>query len=99
LQGPLLGSDGTDNNLNQPGQIAAEPGYNQISLRLLSGGDVLLSFAGIAGANYALDRCASLSPANWVPQATNPAGAGGVLVFTNKPDPTTYNFWRVRSVP
>ncbi len=76
-----------------------EPGYNQISLRLLSGGGVLLSFVGIAGTNYALDRSASLSPANRVPQATNPAGAGGVLVFTNKPDLTTYNFWRVRSVP
>ena len=99
LPGPLLRNDGADNNINQPGQIAVEPGYNQISLRLLSGGDVLLSFVGIAGANYALDRSASLSPANWVPQATNPAGAGGVLVFTNKPDPATYNFWRVRSVP
>ena len=58
-----------------------------------------LSFVGIAGTNYALDRSFSLSPANWVPQATNPAGAGGVLVFTNTPNPTTNNFWRIRSVP
>ena len=99
MPGLLLKSDGADNNINQPGQIAVEPGYNQISLRLLSGGDVLLSYVGIAGANYALDRSASLSPANRVPQATNPASAGGVLVFTNKPDPTTDNFWRARSVP
>ena len=40
----------------------------------------------MAGTNYELDRSFSLSPANWVPQATNPAGAGGALVFTNTPN-------------
>jgi hypothetical protein len=54
---------------------------------------------GIAGTNYALDWSASLSPPNWLPQATNPAGAGGALVFTNTPNPATNNFWRIRSVP
>jgi hypothetical protein len=58
-----------------------------------------LLFVGIAGANYALDRSFSLMPANWVPQVTNLAGAVGTLVFTNSPDPTTHNFWRIRSVP
>ena len=48
----------------------------------LSGGGVRLSFEGIAGVNYALDRSFNLMPANWTPQATNPADAGGV-VFTN----------------
>ena len=33
------------------------------------------------------------------PQVTNIAGAGGVLLFTNKPDPTTNNSSRVRSLP
>jgi alpha-tubulin suppressor-like RCC1 family protein len=85
---------------NRPEQIVAGPtGYNQISGQLLSDGDVSLSFLGLAGANYALDCSFSLSPANWVPQVTNPADAGGVLVFTNTPDPTTNNFWRIRSVP
>jgi len=41
----------------------------------------------------------SLSPPNRVPQVTNTAGVGGVLLFTNTPNPTTNNFWRVRSVP
>ena len=92
--------DGTYNNTNRPEQIVAgPPGYNQISVQLLSDGDVSLSFLGLAGANYALDCSFSLSPANWVPQVTNPADAGGVLVFTNTPDPTTNNFWRIRSVP
>jgi hypothetical protein len=58
-----------------------------------------LSFVGLVGTDYALDRSFSLSPANWVPQVTNPAGAGGVLVLTNTPNPATNNFWRVRSVP
>jgi hypothetical protein len=75
------------------------PGYNQIANQLLSGGTMQLSFVGIAGANYALDRSFSLSPANWVPVITNPADVNGNLVFTNAPDPTTNNFWRIRSVP
>ena len=58
-----------------------------------------LSFVGIARANYALDRSISLSPPNWIPQTTNPAGSVGALVFTNTPDATTNNFWRIRSVP
>jgi hypothetical protein len=91
--------DGTYNNTNQPEKIVVNPGYNQISIQFLSGCDVCLSFVGIAGANYALDRTFSLSPANWVPQVTNPAGAGGVLVFTNTPNKATNNFWRIRSVP
>jgi len=80
-------------------QPVVDPSYNQISCQLLSGGDACLSFVGIAGANYALDRSSCLSPANWVPQLTNTAGSFGVLVFTNTPDTTTNNFWRIRSVP
>ena len=75
------------------------PGYNQISGNLMSNGKMSLSFVGFAGANYALDRSFSLSPANWIPQVTNPADANGNLIFTNTPDPTTNNFWRIRSVP
>jgi alpha-tubulin suppressor-like RCC1 family protein len=85
---------------NQPGQIVAgPPGYNQISVQFLSGSNVGLSYVGIAGTNYELERSFSLSPPNWVPQVTNPAGAGGVLIFTNTPYATTNNFWRIRSVP
>ena len=65
----------------------------------MSGSSVCLSFVGIAGANYALDLSFSLMPAIWVPLATNPAGSGRVLVFTNTPDPTANSFWRIRSVP
>jgi len=85
---------------NRPEQIVAiPPGYNQIAVRLLSGGDVRLSFVGIANANYALDRSFSLAPLDWLPQVTNPADTGGGLVFTNTPDPALNNFWRIRSVP
>ncbi len=84
---------------NRPEQIVVNPGYNQISIQLLSGGNVSLSFWGIAGANYALDSTFSLSPVNWVPLVTNAASSFGALVFTNTPDPTTNNFWRIRSVP
>ena len=92
--------DGTYNWTNRPKQIlAGSPGYNRISGQLLSGGNVGLSFVGMAGTNYALDRCFSLTQANWVPQVTNSACLGGALVFTNTPKHATNNFWRVRSVP
>ena len=74
-------------------------GYNQITGQLLDSGDVQLSFVGGAGTNYALDYATSLSPTNWLPQATNPADGNGNLIFTNTPDATTKNFWRIRSVP
>jgi len=94
------GTYGAYSQTNMPEQIVAgPPGFNQISGRLLGTGDIQLSFAGIAAANYALDRATSLSPANWLPVATNPATSYGTLSFTNTPDPTTNNFWRIRSVP
>jgi alpha-tubulin suppressor-like RCC1 family protein len=92
--------DGTYTKTNRPEQIVAgPPGYNRISIQLLSSDDVRLSYVGIAGTNYALDRRFTLSPANWVPLVTNPAGAGGVLMFTNTPNKATNNFWRIRAVP
>ena len=84
----------------RPEQIIAVPtGYNQLSIQLLSGGGVRLSFVGMAGANYALDNSSSLMPASWVPLVTNPAGSGGALVFTITPNEATNNFWRMRFVP
>ncbi len=91
--------DGTYNSTNCPEQIVVNPLYNQISIQLLSGGNVGLSFFGNVGANYALDRSFSLVPTNWSPQVTNSTDASGVLVFTNTLDTTTNNFWRIRSVP
>jgi sugar lactone lactonase YvrE len=79
--------------------IVALPGYNQIANQLLGDGTMQLAFVGIAGGNYALDSSFSLSPANWLPQATNRADAFGNLIFTNPPDPATNDFWRIRSVP
>ncbi len=79
--------------------VIVPPGFNQISSQLLNSGDMRLSFVGNAGINYALDCSFGLSPAHWIPQATNPADANGNLVFTNTPDSTTNNFWRIRSVP
>ncbi|MGA9778349.1 MAG: hypothetical protein WBS33_08775, partial [Verrucomicrobiia bacterium] len=54
-----------------PELIVVNPAYNQISIQLLSGGNVSLSYVGMAGTNYALDFSLSLSPASWIPQVTN----------------------------
>ena len=91
--------DGTYSNTNRPEMIVFPPSYNQITSQSLTGGNLLFLFVGLAGVNYALDRSINLSPANWMPQATNPANSFGALVFTNTPDKTTNNFWRIRSVP
>ncbi len=93
----ITGSSGSITS-NVATLIVAPSGYRQFSGQLL-GDKVSLSFVGLQGTNYALDRSFSLSPANWIPQVTNPAGVGGVLLLTNSPDPTTNNFWRIRSVP
>ena len=94
---------GTYDSTNVPIQIVAgalvPPGYNLISIDLLSDGNIRLSFVGLSSVNYALDRSFTLSPAAWIPQATNAAGTDGALVMTNAPGPTTANFWRFRSVP
>jgi hypothetical protein len=98
LQGQL-GDGAINSKTNRPQLIVTgSPGYNGITCQLLGDGNARLSFVGLAGTNYAFDRTFNLAPANWVPQATNPAGVGGVLLFTNTPNHTTNNFWRVRSV-
>ncbi|HSY19840.1 MAG TPA: hypothetical protein VK815_15970 [Candidatus Acidoferrales bacterium] len=71
----------------------------QLTGQLLGNGDMRLTCGGISGTNYALDRTFNLVAPAWVPQATNIAGANGLVIFTNTPDPTANNFWRVRSVP
>jgi alpha-tubulin suppressor-like RCC1 family protein len=100
-QGQL--GDGSYIQTNQFEQIIAgsslPAGYGQLNGQLLNSGNVRLSYIGLAGTNYALDRTFNLAPANWVPQTTNPAGAGGTLLLTNTPDSATNNFWRIRSVP
>jgi hypothetical protein len=99
-QNGQLGDGTSISSTNRPEQIVAIPaGYNQISGQLLGDGKMSLAFVGLQGTNYALDRSFSLTPANWIPQVTNPADANGNWSFTNAPDPATNNFWRIRSVP
>jgi alpha-tubulin suppressor-like RCC1 family protein len=98
-QGQLGDSSYTTNTpfgISHLEQIVA---YDQMFGQLLGGTNMQLFFVGWVGTNYALDCSSSLSPPNWIPQLTNPAGYGGALVFTNAPDATTNNFWRIRSVP
>lgn len=89
--------DGTLNDTNRAEQILGP--YNRIIPQLLSGSKMRLSFVGMDRTNYVLERSFKLSPATWVPQATNPADSVGVLVLTNTPNPATNNFWRIHSVP
>jgi hypothetical protein len=95
-----LGS-GTFANTNRFEQISTVPtlGSNLVSIGLLNDGRVRLSYQGITGANYALDRTFNLAPVSWEPQTTNPADSFGIFLITNMPVTTTNNYWRVRSVP
>jgi alpha-tubulin suppressor-like RCC1 family protein len=86
-------------NAKRPERIYPIPArYNQISGQAMNATKMRLSFAGLAGASYALDRSFSLTPPNWIPQATNFAGPDGIILFTNTPNTTTNNFWRIRAV-
>ena len=79
--------------------VVNPPGYNRITIELLEDGNVRLTYLGDAGVSYALDRASTLTTPNWLPQITNSADNGGVLVITNTPDKSINNFWRIRSVP
>jgi len=71
--------------------------YNRQTAALLAGGAVRLTYLGLPGTNYVLDRTFDLTPiVIWTPQATNAADSGGSVVFTNAPRPTN-NYWRVRA--
>ena len=88
------------NDTNRPEQIVAGfPGYNLITIQLLSGGQVYLRYVGNPNAGYALDYSVNLAPADWMPVVTNSTDANGVLSITNTPDAATNSFWRVRPVP
>ena len=92
--------DGNNNNVFVPVPILEPTNYSQITIQFLGNDHVRLSYVGVPESSYALDRTFNLSPpVKWVPQATNPASANGLLLATNTPVATTNNFWRVRSVP
>ena len=80
--------------------IAIGVAVNVISGGILPGGEVRLTFYGMPGAPYALERSFGLTPGDsWAAQQTNTAAANGALTFTNMPVVTTNNFWRIRAVP
>jgi hypothetical protein len=80
--------------------LALPDSYNRLVAEALGPGAVRLTYVGLPGTNYALDRTFDLTPAVvWVPQETNPAPPAGTLILTNTTDPTTNKFWRMRSVP
>ena len=75
-------------------------GYNQILAAMPMGGNqVVLSYLGIPGNDYALEWTSSLTPPMiWTPQQTNTAAIDGTLNFTNS-TALPQNFYRTRSVP
>jgi alpha-tubulin suppressor-like RCC1 family protein len=86
--------------INQPMRVVAgPPGYNRILIEQMNEGKVRLTYEGLAGMNYALDRTFNLLPADWEPVGTNTAGTDGVVAWTDTPNKLTNNFWRIRSVP
>ena len=80
--------------------LTVPEGYNRLSAERLGGGAVRLTYVGLPGTNYALERTLNLkSNIVWAPQVTNPAPLDGTFVLTNTPAPATNHFWRMRSVP
>jgi autotransporter-associated beta strand protein len=79
--------------------INSAQGYNQISVQVV-GGNVLLTYMGIPGYQYALDWTPSLAqPIAWMPVTTNTAATNGFLNFTNSTLSDGSAFYRTRYVP
>lgn len=75
-------------------------GFNLVSVTPIGGGQERLTYLGVPGYRYALDRTDNLAyPIQWIPQATNLTDGVGQLIFTNQPDAATNNFWRTRYLP
>jgi hypothetical protein len=98
----------TTTALDDVSLVPLPPNYNRINAWFVSGGIVRLTYLALAPVIsdhdpyevhfYTLDRTFNLATPNWVPQATNYLDNLGGLVFTNMPDATTTNFWRIRYV-
>jgi autotransporter-associated beta strand protein len=77
-----------------------QTGHN--SLRLLppdGSGNMVLTYAGIPGFNYALDGATNLvPPIVWAPQLTNTAAGNGSLSYTINTNNTGAQFFRTRWV-
>lgn len=75
-------------------------GFNLVGATPLADGQVRLTYVGVPGYRYALDRADNLAyPIPWIPQVTNQANSLGQIIFTNQPDGATNNFWRTRHLP
>jgi len=75
-------------------------GFNLVNATLISGGQMRLTYMGVPGYRYALDRADNLTyPIQWIPQVTNLVDGVGQLIFTNQPAAATNNFWRTRYLP
>jgi hypothetical protein len=92
------GYGGTATNSVAVSVIANSADLNRM-FAALSGEDAVLTYLGIPGNNYALERTFNLTPPEWLPIVTNPARANGYVMFTNLLQPGTNNFWRTRQVP
>ena len=89
---------GSTNSLTQT-VFSSSPDFQRLLPVGLTGGTSVLSFLGIPGQSYALDRATNLAtPILWSPQATNPPSPDGQLFFTNS---TVWpqSYYRTRTAP
>jgi len=79
--------------------IGAAEGFNQLSVSVLGGGDVELTYLGIPGENYALEWTHDLTPPiTWDSIVTKAAAGNGYLIFTNTPSGGN-DFYRTTHIP
>ncbi len=51
----------------------------------LPGGSASATFPGVSGLAYRIEKSDTVAPGGWTTAATLPAGAGGIVTFTNPP--------------
>lgn len=69
-------------------------GTNSPVLTPLPGGDMAISFQGIPGRSYQIQRSTDLS--NWTPMTTVQAAANGAVTYTDEDPPQPSAFYRLR---
>jgi hypothetical protein len=77
-----------------PGPNAGGQGVNVPQLTILPGGHVVITFQGIPGRQYQIQRSTNLS--TWTTIATVTAEANGAVTFTDEDPPESNGFYRLR---
>jgi hypothetical protein len=101
VSGNLSGVDVSGSVFGEPGVITygVLSGAPTLSITINASGQPVISFTGIAGTSYGLQRSTSLLTVGWVEGESLTAPANGAVQFTDLNSPVNLAFYRVLVSP